>query len=441
MTKHIVFSLTVLLCLSILVGCADRTDTEPQKPVVPREPKENVAYEDASQFHSFVPSVLEFVLPRTVGPVSEEEFMEYGPVSGDEASLWCVTRTARSEGDRVTLGLFYPDDDGTLHKVCTNEACRLDPERPCEHLSAHAPLTNSAIRFGDAVYFIGTLSDWTEESKDIRYAVLEWKIGAPEFDKLFETDRILWSLHGANGILYVFSPLSYAGDENVCYAIRMDREIAVEIPMGDALLRFGEEGAVRIGAGGVESLDFLLRPERTILTERHLGAVGGRYFWYIEGGSLRRVSLDRPGNSEKILDGVAAFRVSGNMLWYVTGDARDRTALFSCPLVHVDSGVRTPTGEQRDYLGWRTQELWSAVWKRDGSLSKTKRLFSPSGDEWLDALDWDEGLHPPVRGDILVWRTVSPGEGPLDRELCRTYLTAGGTTAEIGFEAVPAGEN
>ena len=431
--------LLLLLLPPLLAACADRAGPEPEKPKPAPEPKEGVTYEDESVYHWSVPSVLEFVIPNVPDPISAEEFLSYGTPVSEGASVDCVVRTAAADGETVTLGLFYPEDDGTLAKVCTNEACRLDPERACGHLFLSSAFPS--VRLGDAVYFIGAFTD-PESGKAQRWAVLEWKIGAAEFDKLFETDRILFELHGARGVLYVRSPVSYAGDTEVWYAIRTDRDLVTEIPMESGLLRFGGDDVVRIGAGGVEALDLLLQPVCTVLAENRLGAAAGGYFWFLDGGTLRRVSLDGRQKSERILDGVAAFRVSEGMLWYVTGDAKDRAPLFSYPLVSVENGVRTPTGEAAEYPGWKTQELWSAVWKKDGSLSKTKRLFAPSDDAWLFDLDWtDETRHPPAYGDALLFSAVSPGTGPTEKMVLCSYWAAGKTAAAVGEETVPAGED
>ena len=424
----------LLLLPLLLAACADRADPEPEKPKPAPEPKEGVMYEDETVYHWAVPSVLEFVIPNAPDPISAEDFLSYGPPASEGSSVDCVVRTVTDDGEAVPLGLFYPADDGSLAKVCTNEACRLDPERPCEHLTTLSP---SAVRFGDSVYFISAFID-SESSKTQRWAVLAWKIGAAEFDKLFETERILFELHGAGGILYARSPASHAGDTEVWYAIRTDRDLVTEIPLESGFLRFGGEDIVRVGGGSVEALDLLLRPERTVLAENRLGAVAGGYFWYLDGGTLRRVSLDGQRKSEHILDGIAAFRVSEGMLWYVTGEGR--APLFSYPLVHVENGVRTPTGETAEYTGWKTQELWSAAWKKDGTLSKTKRLFAPSDDAWLYDIDWnDETRHPPAYGDALLFSAVSPGTGPREKMILRSYWSAGKTTAAVGEEIVPAG--
>ena len=144
----------------------------------------------------------------------------------------------------------------------------------------------------------------------------------------------------------------------------------------------------------------------------------------------------------RILEGAADFSVGKKVLWTVRPEAGKREPLFSYPLAKTENGVRTPTGQTRDYTGWKTHELWCSEWKDDGSLTKEKRIFSPSDGEWIEPFDLTRGsLQKHVTGDMLYWKTVSPGDSELIRNRFTGYFSARQHTDAVSAEIVYAGEN
>ena len=180
MKKRIIAeSLTILLTfLFLMPGCADRAgeaadNRETKKP----EPDDSVFYEDNSVYRWSRPNALEFVIPRVPDPVSPDSFYEdYGPVAARGFSLDCLYHdTEIQDGDFNSTGinLYYPEEDGSLGKVCTHAECREDPDISCVHMVS----TGSAVsvRYGDAVYFPVQFAE-TERGAQL-FAVLEWNIG------------------------------------------------------------------------------------------------------------------------------------------------------------------------------------------------------------------------------------------------------------------------
>ena len=105
-------------------------------------------------------------------------------------------------------------------------------------------------------------------------------------------------------------------------------------------------------------------------------------------------------------------------------------------------GASILTGARAKYFGWRTHELWCAEWKKDGSLTKEKRVFVPTGDEWLEPFALMRGsLQYRVTGDLCFWSTVSPGGAELERNRNTWYVSTAKETAAVSREALPAREN
>ncbi len=385
--------LLILLCAFLSAGCADREDPGPEtKSEVRPEKDESTFYEDNTVYHMGVPSELAFVIPRVPDPVSREVFSEYVAIASTGSSADCIVRTDIRGGKTVRIGLFYPEEDSSLKKVCTKEDCREDPDLPCEHLLPILDeIAGGAVRYEDCVYFTAEF----HEQNRTWFGVLEWKIGARDFDKLFESEDPIFALRAVDGILYIRTAPNNYEESEYWYAVRMDREIAVKIPVPKGqILLFGAHGIVCAdsrGQGSVTLLDMLLQPERTVLGRMTFGAVAGGYFWYTENGSLWRVSTEKRDRSEKILDGVSDFGVSEKYLWTVSGE---------------------------------TGELRRAEWQRNGTLSKETLLFAPKGEERLEAFARDEiNGQKPLRGDLFLWMTLSPGDGLSGGQVRTGYLS------------------
>ena len=374
--KRIFLCLILPLCL-LLAGCADH---EAQASVVKKrpEPDENTVYENNTVYRWAKPNHLEFVLPRVPEPVPQEAFFaDYGPVGSQSASFDCVSREAAVITEEFQAGggmLCYPNDEGGFSKVCTDEECRADLSLPCMHLVG--PGAVNAVRYEDAVYFA---APFIEPDGSVKlWGVLEWKIGAGDFDKLFDTENMICSLHAVNGILYIQTRPNLRDVPDEWYAVRMDREICTEVSVEDILI-FGEDGIVSVSrTDGVTLLDEFLNPVRMLLGAPVFGAIAGGYYWYLQEGDLMRIAADRRGSGEKILSGISDFSVSPRYIWT------------------VDAG---------------NGELWRAQWKQDGSLSGQTPLYVPEKGEHV-ALDIGPvaALQKPIRGDTLVW-TVETGDG------------------------------
>ena len=383
--KRIV-AVTILL-LFLMPGCADRAgEAADNRETKKLEPDDSVFYEDNSVYRWSRPNALEFVIPRVPDPVSPESFYEdYGPVAARGFSLDCLYRdTEIQDGDFNSTGinLYYPEEDGSLGKVCTHAECREDPDISCVHMVS----TGSAVsvRYGDAVYFPVQFAE-TERGAQL-YAVLEWNIGANDFDKLFETDSLITALHVVNGILYIGTVSNLPDAPYLWVAVRMDREICSGISTRDILL-FGEDGIVSVGAEGVTVLDELLNPVRTILDRQLFGALAGGCYWYIENGDLRRIRTDQRAKSEKVLSGVSDFSVSGRYLWTVDAE---------------------------------TGNLHRAEWKTGGSLGAPSIVFSPAEGERIETFGQRPGeFQKPVCGDGVFWIVASEdsGSGKTNRQL------------------------
>ena len=376
--RFIAESLTILLTfLFLIASCADRAGEAADKMETKKpEPDDSVFYEDNSVYRWGIPNALEFVIPRVPDPVSPESFIsDYGPVASHGFSPDCLYREEIQDGDDLNstgANLYYPEEDGSWGKVCTRAECREDPDLPCVHMVS----TGSAVsvRYGDAVYFPVSFAG----SGGQTFAVLEWNIGANDFDKLFETDCMITALHVVNGILYIGTVSNLPDAPYLWYAIRMDREICSEISTRDILL-FGEDGIVSIGAVGVTVLDELLNPVRTILDRQLFGALAGGCYWYIENGDLRRVRTDQRAKSEKVLSGVSDFSVSGRYLWTVDAE---------------------------------TGNLRCAEWKTGGSLGAPGIVFSPTEGERIETFGQRPGeFQKPVCGDSVFWIVASEDSG------------------------------
>lgn len=376
----------VLTLLFLMTGCADMAgeaadNRETKKP----EPDDSVFYEDNSVYRWGKPNALEFVIPRVPDPVSSESFYEdYGPVAVCGFSLDCLYRDMEiQDGDFWSNGtnLYYPKDDGNWGKVCTRDDCREDINLPCVHVITGAAIP---VRFEDAVYFPASFAG--VEGGVQTFAVLEWKIGANDFDKLFETNCMITSLHVVNGVLYIGTVSNLPDAPYLWYAVRMDREICSESSTQDVLL-FGEDGIVSIGAVGVTVLDELLNPLRTILDRQLFGALAGGYYWYIENGDLWRIRTDQRAKSEKVLSGVSDFSVSGRYLWIVDAE---------------------------------TGKLQRTEWKTGGSLGTPSIVFSPAEGERIETFGQRPGeFQKPVCGDSVFWIVVSEdsGAGKTNRQI------------------------
>lgn len=404
MKKRIIAeSLTILLTfLFLMPGCADRAgeaadNRETKKP----EPDDSVFYEDNSVYRWGRPNALEFVIPRVPDPVSPESFVsDYGPVAAHGFSLDCLCRdTEIQDGDFHSNGanLYFPKEDGSWGKVCTHEQCREDSELPCIHMVS----TQSAVpvRFEDAVYFPASFEGSGSGAQT--FAVLEWNIGANDFDKLFETDSMITALHVVNGILYIGTVSNLPDAPYLWYAVRMDREICSEIPTQDILL-FGEDGIVSIGAVGVTVLDELLNPVRTILDRPLPGALAGGCYWYLENGDLRRIRTDRRAKSEKVLSGVSDFSVSGRYLWIVDAE---------------------------------TGKLQRTEWKTGGSLGTPSIVFSPAEGERIETFGQRPGeFQKPVCGDSVFWIVSSEDSGS-GKTMRQIYTAAARGQVELLWES------
>ena len=381
--------LSALIGCGLLAGCAERSggDTETTEAGNP-ERDESVFYEDKDQYRWGIPNELGLVLPRVPAPVTPEEFYAYGPIAGDERSFDGIAREATMQDEEWMVegfNLFYPADDGTYQKVCTREECRANAAESCPHLVTTMPV---AARFGDAVYF--ATSD----------GVLEWKIGAEDFDRLFTTeDFLMMGLHAVNGILYIRAVSNIPNEPDHRFAVRMDREISVEIPVSDKLI-FGEDGIVSVGAGGVTRLDELLNPVRTLLDGRYFGALFDGYYWYVENGTLWRIRTDARGSAEKVFDGVADFAVSSRYLW----------------TVNSETGV-----------------LERVERKKNGSFGGRNPFFTPSDGERIVKLTPPvESFQKPSCGEGFYWTATRTDESG---QIVRTqYVTDGREIASLWQE-------
>lgn len=385
--KRILVLLTAAVLL-LSAGCADKTadavaTVKPEKP----ERDDSLYYENNTVFHIGKPNEMQFLIPRVPDPVSPEEFWGDGGPAAEDCSLDCIRWDGDADGKTVSLGLIYPNDTGGYAKVCTQEDCRADMHAPCSHLTAEADF---AVRYGDAVYFSAAFAG--PGGKTVQYAVLEWKIGAGVYDKLFEAPDEVSDLYVLNGILYANVGASLMNGEALWKLVRMDKEISTEVSVSGYLL-FGSDGIVKVGPEGVTVLDELLNPVRTVLDKQLFGAVAGGYYWYLEDGTLWRVPTDKRANSEKILSGVADFNVSGRFLW--TLDA--------------ESG-----------------ELWRAEWKKNGALVERVPVYRPTAGERIETVGAGlRNFRKPVCGDYAFWVTVSD-----DGNVRKGYVSNGKTAVE-----------
>ncbi len=381
--RHRTFAAVLLCVVLLLSACADRggESVGVKKEKVRPERDESLYYEDNTVFHIGLYNEMQLLIPRVPDPVPPEEFTEaYGPILSEGSSVDCVRREQIGVEKPLSLGLFYPEEDGSLSKVCTDPGCRADPSLPCDHLTT----PYSAVRYGDAVYF--AVDFRVPEGNPPQFAVLEWKIGGGNFDKLFESEDPIFDLFAVNGILYIRTAPNLEGAGSVWYAVRMDREIAVEIPVRGILL-FGENGIVEVGDGGVTLLDELLYPVRTLLGERTFGAVAGGYFWYVGGNALWRIPLEDRAKPEKFASGVTDFNISETYLWTVGEE---------------DGAIRR------------------SEWRKKGSSEIL--IFRPEEGETVSAFGMAGPYRKPVCGDSAWWTAIKESAG---KEVCAAAFSDG----------------
>lgn len=304
--------------------------------------------------------------------------------------------------ENIYIGLFCYSPDGEVVKVCTHSDCR-DSEEICQHISAQERF-HGAVLYEDTVYYIGTTLSETTGST-VKWYVLRLQKNADSFEKIFESSRPLTEIRFHKGLMYVKSPSNYIGDESIYYIINLSENVYTEIESDRNVYVIGAEMIVRIDASGAYFTDDKLQPLERCCDTRYIGQIDGKFFYYINDGTLYRTEQGKRGYAQKVREDVRDFRVCDDKLYYLDNSSGEAKILFYYREYEFHDGKITITDENAPYKGFENIILNLADIDSNGIAVNERAIFRTDDNEWITSLG-DRCLDKA----ILV-QTIRAGDG------------------------------
>lgn len=387
--------------LLLLTGCADREATIPVDEEVVVE--EDVYKDSDRVYRRLHRTVFEDIEPMITEEVSQEDFWAiYSEADSLGEAVPCIYRTEVRDDRSENIALFHVEDGLKFEKICTYEECRADEGLYCEHLSPPLSYENSAIWYGDCMYYIADYA--VPGTKDLyNYMILRWQEGSDHFEKIFEAERFIKDIHVTNGLMYLNAADNLGSGMYSYYILNLDYQVYTEVETAhsDALYLFGEKYIVMYDQEGAHLVSTMLKTGTDVCDSVFPGQISGNYYWYTEYEkqwefTLYRADLRYPGEKVKVMDAIRAFAVCADMLFYEPSVSSDYQVVFE---------YRNEDGDGLSgFTNNPDRKIMRARIFNNGTFGTPETAVKTGQKEWIKS--WDDYR---VIGENFLYVTVTPG--------------------------------
>ncbi len=356
----------------------------------------------------------------------------------------CFQRTAVVDGENVTLGIFYADDDGVLHKVCTDDQCRQALDVPCSHVQLDFC---EAVKIGDAVYLAGRAhsSDYTTF---LHGFVLRLQDGASVWEKVLEVEMPVFRLYFSGGLLYT-------GAYPEMLAVDLEKQVYTRLEISDNDTVYGENGIAIVTPQGLYMVDTLLQPRRKLTERSWRGQISGTWYWYLLGETLYRVSLEGNSPPDLVMENVRQMVVCGDRLYYLSSSRSEGNILFYTRQTKRIQGELTVLDPLIPFMGREDGPLFCAEIRKNGTLGPAEVLYSVNdsyaentslgNSSMMDAFagerQWFSWMSELCDlGDSFLFSIIRPGDEGFVQYFLDTYLVHEKGITLVSQYAQPAQE-